>query len=63
MAGGKSENESWLNYTIIQFFRQVFNAISCVQLLAANYKHVVFSLIHLLKYHILSAFHYALERP
>jgi len=47
MAGGKSENERWLNYTIMKFFGEFFNAISSVQLLAANYTHVVFSLIHL----------------
>ena len=47
MVGWKSGNEIWLNYTIMQFFRQIFNAVSSVQLLAANYTHVVLSLIFL----------------
>jgi len=45
MAGWKSENEKLLNYIFMKIYGQFLNAISSVQLLAANYKQVVFSLI------------------
>jgi len=40
MVGGKSDKETWLNYTIQPYARQFSDDISLVQLLAANDKHV-----------------------
>jgi hypothetical protein len=39
MAASKSEKEMLLNYTIQQFSRQFFHAISSVQRLSANASH------------------------
>jgi hypothetical protein len=36
MADAKSDKETWLNDTIQPFYRLLFDAISAVQLLAAN---------------------------
>jgi hypothetical protein len=44
MAVAKSEKEARLNYTIQPFVRDFFDAISSVQLLAANDSHVFFSI-------------------
>jgi len=44
MARSKSQKETWLNRTIQPFARQFSDAISSMQLLAANDLHVFLSL-------------------
>jgi hypothetical protein len=44
MANVKSDKETWLNYKIQTLARQLFDDISSVQLHAAKYWHVFFSL-------------------
>jgi len=44
LAFGKSDKETWVNYTIQPFARQFFDVISFVQLLEAKDFHVFFFL-------------------
>jgi len=63
MAGAKSEKETRLNYNIQRLARYFFDAISFVQLIAANDLHVFFSLKHSRSSDNLFAVYYSFETP
>jgi len=43
MAGAKSEEKTWLNYTVLPFPSQFFDTISSAQVVASKEWHVFFS--------------------
>jgi hypothetical protein len=47
MAGTKSEENTWLYYTIQPFDRQFFDAITSLQVVASSDWHVFFFLKHM----------------